>query len=37
MNLLPGRDSVFMQGEKDIFRFSQGMWSRVFSIGPGSQ
>ena len=36
MNLLPAKDSVFMQGEKDIFRFNQGIWSRLFWIGPGA-
>jgi hypothetical protein len=37
MNLLPARQSVFSQGEKDIFTFAAGVWSRVFSIGPVSQ
>ena len=35
LNLLSGRESVFSQGEKDIFKFSEGIWTRVFSIGPG--
>ena len=36
MNLLPAKESVFSQGEKDIFKFTEGVWTRVFSIGPGS-
>jgi hypothetical protein len=30
MNLLPGKDNVFSQGEKDIFRYAEGIWTRVF-------
>jgi hypothetical protein len=30
MNLYAGKESVFSQGEKDIFRFNEGAWARVF-------
>lgn len=30
MHLLPGTTSVFSQGEKDIFRFTEGEWRRIF-------
>jgi hypothetical protein len=30
MNLLAGKESVFSQGEKDIFKYAQGLWTRVF-------
>jgi hypothetical protein len=30
MNMLPGADSVVSQGERDIFRFVNGVWSRVY-------
>lgn len=30
MNLIPGKDTLYCQGEQDIFRFAEGVWSRVF-------
>jgi hypothetical protein len=36
MNLLPATGALFMQGEKDVFRFTENEWHRQFSIGPGS-
>jgi hypothetical protein len=30
MNLIVGKESVFSQGEKDVFRFQKGLWTRAF-------
>ncbi len=30
MNLIAGKESVFSQGENDVFRYVQGIWTRAF-------
>jgi hypothetical protein len=30
MNLIAGTESVFSQGERDIFRYVKGLWTRIF-------
>jgi len=30
MNLIAGRNSLFSQGERDLFRFDGNIWTRVF-------
>ena len=29
MNFIVGRDCLYSQGERDLFRFQDGAWSRV--------
>jgi hypothetical protein len=30
LNLIAGKESVFSQGEKDVFRYAEGVWTRAF-------